>query len=60
MEGELQDAQAANNLDIWQKLAMSMFMIPMHHHLPLQSQRESEARKILTIVPSCAADPPQE
>jgi hypothetical protein len=46
VEREPQDAEGANNLDIWQKLAMNMFMILIHHNLPLQSQREREARKI--------------
>jgi len=41
-----QNVVGATSLDIWQKLAMNMFMILMHHHLPLQSQREREARKI--------------
>ena len=48
-EGALKKPQnivGATSLDIWQKLAMNIFMILMHHHLPLQSQREREARKM--------------
>jgi hypothetical protein len=47
-------------LDIWKKHAMNMFMIQMHHHLLLQNPREREARKYVTIVPSNAAEQPQE
>ena len=60
LEREPQDAKDVGNLDTWKKHAMNMFMILTHHHLLHQSPREREAKKNVTIVESCAADPPQD
>jgi hypothetical protein len=46
LEEESHDTQDADSLDIWQKHAVNMYMIMMPHHLLLQSQRKSEARKV--------------
>jgi hypothetical protein len=46
LEREPHNAKGVCSLDIWKKHAMNMFMILMHHHLPLQNPREREARKM--------------
>ena len=46
LQRDPQDAKGVNSLGTWKKLAMNMFMNLMHHRLPLQNQREREARKM--------------
>jgi len=60
LEREPQNAKDADSLGIWKKHVMNMFMILMHHHRPLQSHQERQAKKGVTIVPSVAAETPEE